>query len=506
MSKYLSMFENLDRGELAYPGGPEQTLECDIVIVGGGGAGTTAAVRATELGARVILIEKMSSLGGNSQFAGGLLSTNSEYQKSRGMRDSTDRYIETNYKFHKYTLNPAIFRRYISNTGKLFDWLIKHGFDTENTRWIFDDAVCLIKNRTHPGYLGHPAYGPGLVGSNILDLMKAYIDEKKIPVLLETKVTSLLTEDGRVAGVLADGQNASYRIKAGAVILSSGGFGGNMSMLRRFLPQYFSNGNYMSHYCLLSSTGDGIEMAEKIGAEVGRNISIGISAISHIPGTYTVRSIVNQPLGILVNRNGQRFLCEDEADDAEFAMDLQPDGLGFYIYDRTTLLEAFKLAIENSQYGDEPPKWENLEPDLLREKEEGKLAVSDTLEGLCSYIGCTPEALRETVERCNRHYEQGYDDELFKKKENLRPIKDAPFYAIRIMRNFDVTMGGVSINERLQALRPDGSVIPGLYVTGDCASNWMGTQYGPLFSSFAWAVNSGYLAAEEARQYVKEGK
>jgi fumarate reductase flavoprotein subunit len=110
------------------------------------------------------------------------------------------------------------------------------------------------------------------------------------------------------------------------------------------------------------------------------------------------------------------------------------------------------------------------------------------------------------VERCNRHYEQGYDNELFKKKENLRLIKDPPYFAIRILRNFDVTMGGVSINENLQALRPDGTVIPGLYVTGDCASNWMGTQYGPLFSSFAWAVNSGYLAAEEARQYVKEGK
>ncbi|HHU22631.1 MAG TPA: FAD-dependent oxidoreductase [Clostridiales bacterium] len=505
MSKLLSMFENLDRGELTYPGGAEQNMDCDIVVVGGGGAGTTAAVRAAELGARVILVEKMSSLGGNSRFAGGLLSTNSEYQKSRGMRDNTDRYIETAYKHHKYTLNPAIFRRYISNSGTYYDWLVKHGLDTENTRWILDDAVCLIKKRTHPGYLGgHPAYGPGLMGSAILDLMKAYIDEKKIPVLLETKVRSLLTENGRVTGVLADGQNASYRINAGAVILSSGGFGGNVEMLRRFLPQYFSTDNYVSHYCLLSTTGDGIEMAEKIGAEVGRNMSVGISAISHIPGTYTVRSIVRQPLGILVNKNGQRFLCEDEADDAEFAMDLQPEGLGYYIYDRTSLLEAFKLAIETSPYGDEPPTWENLETDLLREKEEGKLAISDTLEGLCDYIGCSPEALRETVERCNRHYEQGYDNELFKKKENLRLIKDPPYFAIRILRNFDVTMGGVSINENLQALRPDGTVIPGLYVTGDCASNWMGTEYGPLFSSFAWAMNSGYIAAEEAQKHVKD--
>ena len=78
------------------------------------------------------------------------------------------------------------------------------------------------------------------------------------------------------------------------------------------------------------------------------------------------------------------------------------------------------------------------------------------------------------------------------------------FYMIRLQRNFDVTMGGVSINEHIQAVNSQSKPIPGLYVTGDAASNWMGTEYGPLFSSFAWAMNSGYLAGEEAAATLRE--
>ena len=139
-----------------------------------------------------------------------------------------------------------------------------------------------------------------------------------------------------------------------------------------------------------------------------------------------------------------------------------------------------------------------------REAAEGKLAISDTLEGLAPYIGCTPETLQATVERCNGHCDAGKDDEFYKAPEHLRKTQTGPFYAIRLQRNFDVTMGGISINSHLQALRPDQSIIPGLYVTGDNASNWMGEEYGPMFSSFCWAMNSGYLAGEEAAAYVSQ--
>lgn len=463
------------------------------------------AVRASELGAKVIIVEKMEQMGGNSRLAGGLLSTTSKYQREMGFADQTDHYIETAHKFNRYLLDPAIFERYLKNSGHYLEWLVDKGLDIKNTRWAFDGAVMLIKEPLEPSPVNNPAYGPGLSGTAILNVLQKELEKYQVPVLLETKVRSLITNgDGAVVGVKADGQERSYVIRAKAVAISAGNIGSNMDMLRRFLPRYFTSDNYFSHYSLNSLTGDGIAMAEEVGAEVGKNMSIAIHALAHYPGTYTVQRLVNEPLGIIVNQNGKRFCCEDEADDAEYITDRQPDGRGYYLLDRPTLEEGFGQVMEHIRFGDRTPTWEEFWGDLDREAAEGKLAISDTLEGLAPYIGCTPETLQATVERCNGHCDAGKDDEFYKAPEHLRKTQTGPFYAIRLQRNFDVTMGGISINSHLQALRPDQSIIPGLYVTGDNASNWMGEEYGPMFSSFCWAMNSGYLAGEEAAAYVSQ--
>ncbi len=505
MSKLLSMYEDYDKGELpGYAGGQTQTLDCDIVIVGGGGSGMNAAVRASELGAKVIVVEKMERLGGNSWLAGGLLSTTSKYQRERGFEDKTDYYIETAHKFNRYLLDPAIFTRYLKHSGPYLEWLVEHGLDINNSRWAFDGAVMLIKDPLEPSPLNNPAYGPGWMGTAVLTVLKKEMEKYQVPVLLETKVRSIITgEDGSVTGIKADGQDESYLIRAKSVIISAGNMAGNMEMLRRFLPRYFSSDNYFSHYSLKSLTGDGIAMAEEIGAEVGKNMSIAIHALGHYPGTYTVQRLINEPIAIIVNKNGKRFCCEDEADDAEYITDRQPEGRGYYIIDRPTLEEGFRLVLEHIRFGDRTPTWGEFYDDLAKEAAQGKLAISDTLEGLAPYIGCTPQVLQETVDRCNSHCDKGKDDEFYKAPENLRRNQTGPFYAIRLQRNFDVTMGGISINKHFEALRPDQSVIPGLYVTGDNASNWMGEEYGPMFSSFCWAMNSGFLAGEEAAAFSK---
>ena len=504
MSKLVSMYEDYDRAELSYPGGPVEILDCDIAVVGGGGSGMNAAVRASELGARVIVVEKMERLGGNSWLAGGLLSTTSKYQRELGFADQTDHYIETAHKFHRYLLDPAIFERYLKNSGPYLEWLVDKGLDIQNTRWAMDGAVMMIKEPLEDGPLNNPAYGPGWSGTAVLTVLKQELEKRQVPVLMETKARSLITNgDGAVVGVRADGQERSCIIRAKAVVISAGNMAGNMDMLLRFYPQYFASDNYFSHYSLKSLTGDGIAMAEEIGAEVGRNMSLSVY-LAHIPGSYTIQRLVNEPLGIIVNQNGKRFCCEDAVDDVEFVLDRQPEGLGYFLLDRPTLEEGFHLVLEHIRFGDRTPSWEEFWGDLDREAAEGKLAVADTLEGLAPYIGCAPAALRATVERCNGHCDAGRDDEFYKAPEHLRRLRTGPFYAIRLQRNFDVTMGGISINSHLQALRPDQSVIPGLYVTGDNASNWMGEEYGPMFSSFCWAMNSGYLAGEEAAAYVRQ--
>lgn len=498
MTKLLSMYEKQDRPELpAYPGGPAVRLDCDVAVIGGGGSGLAAAVRAAQKGARVVVVEKMDVLGGNSRFAGGLLSTSSRFQRELGMPDMTEEYYKQAYHLNKYTLDPAIFRRYIRNTGVFLEWLADLGLDTDNIRFAMG-AVAMVKERKDPGYLNNPMYGPGLMGSTVLDVLTRALEPLPVQVLTSTKAERLLTDEaGRVTGLTAKGQQASYEIRANSVILSAGGFGANPALLRRFLPKYFSRDNYCAHYCLLSTTGDGILMAEQAGAEVGRNISVGLEGISHIPGTYSVQSIARSPKMLIVNRDGRRFIAEDDTEDAEFAMDLQPDGLAFLIFDAAAKSVIYQEAVDNARF-DPMTSREQLEADLIQEDAEGKCRIASTMAEAARFIGCTEQALAATIEQYNQMCGQGRDRELFKDKAHLIPVRQFPLCILRCQRKFDVTMGGVSIDRHLRALTPEGRPIGGLYVTGDGASNWMGEEYGPLFSSFAWAMNSGYLAAEEA--------
>ena len=383
-------------------------------------------------------------------------------------------------------------------------WLVDKGLDINNSRWAFDGAVMLLGKPCAESPLNNPAYGPGWMGTAICNVLQKELEKYEVPVLLETKVRSLIKdEEGKIVGIKADGQGKSYVINAKATVISAGNMAGNMEMLQRFLPRYFSTDNYFSHYSLKSLTGDGIAMAEEIGAEVGKSMSVALHALAHYPGRYPIQRMVGEPIGTIVNKNGVRFCCEDEADDAEYITDRQPEGRAYFLIDRPTLEEGFDLVQAHVRFGDRTPSLEECWTELEREISEGKVAVADTLEGLAGYIGCDPAVLRATVDRCNAHYDAGKDDEFYKSPENLRKIQTGPFYAVQLQRNFDVTMGGISINEHLQALRPDQSVIPGLYVTGDNASGWMGEEYGPMFSSFCWAMNSGYLAGEEMAAYVK---
>lgn len=499
MSRLISMFEHDDKPELTYPGGEEETLQCDVVVVGGGGAGVSAAVRAAQLGAKVILLEKMEQLGGNTRFAGGLLSTSSKYQREKGIEDKTEFYYKTAFHTHHYTLNPDLIKRYIKNTGTYFEWLVELGLDTDNLKYV-GDGIVMIKNRLEPGPLNNPCYGPGLMGSTALNVLKPHLKRFGVRCLLSTKAEALLTdENGSVCGVLAKGQSNGYRIKSKKVILASGGFGGNMDMLKRFLPQYFSSDNYISHYYLLSSTGDGIAMAERIGAEVGKNVCAGIAALVHNPAAYSVQHAVYQnPKGLLVNRLGRRFIAEDDVEDGQQAVDMQPEGLAYMLFDDAMKEEFYQYCVDTTGFDDPVPDYEDFLRDIKKEAEQKKLAVADSVAGLADFVGCRSGELEATVAHYNDMCGRGHDDELFKDAKFLVALLKPPYYAVRMQRNCDVTMGGVSINSRLEAVRPDGTTIDGLYATGDMASGWMSTEYGPAFSSLAWALNSGYLAAEEA--------
>lgn len=497
MSKLVSYYEDFDRPVPPHEGGKPRRLDCDTAVIGAGAAGLAAAVRAAELGKRVVLLEKTDVLGGNSRLAGGLLCTNSKVLAAAGVPDTTDEHISLYERTHLYRLDKNLYGRFIRNTGTFYDWLVDHGMNSGNRRVIFDKVV-MVEQRTEPGPLNNPAYGPGLMGTKVTDHLIGRLDSCGVTVLLGTEVSGLSLKGGAVTGLTAVGCGFDWDICAPQVILATGGFGANDAMLRRFFPRYFDNDHYFTHYCLQCSTGDGIRMAEAAGAEIGKNMSFGLDAMQHMPGTYTLQRLALQPEGVVVSSTGRRFIPEDDMENAEFAMDAQPDGVGWYLFPKSKTDQFYALAMENSRFGDWMPETSQLYADLEEELRQGKTVFGATIEDLAAAIGAPAAVLRTTLEEYAGFCASGVDKEFRKNPKYLLPLDlDGPWYGVKMLRKFDVTMGGVSIDPHLRALRPDGSIIPGLYAVGDTASNWMGEEYGPLFSSFAWACNSGYLAAGE---------
>lgn len=499
MSRLVNYYGDYDKPVPEHIGGESKDLACDLAVVGGGGAGLSAAVRAAEQGASVVVIEKMSELGGNTRMAGGLLCTNSEILKAEGYPDTTDEHIDLYRREQKYRLDPAIYERFVRNTGVYYDWLASKGLDTENKRVIMDKIV-MIRDRSTWEPLHNPAYGPGLMGSAVTDLLGSLAEKSdNIRILLTTEATDILTDPhGAVIGVKAVGGGYDWQIHTQNVILACGGFGSNGEMLKKYFPTFFSSDNYFTHYCLKHCTGDGITMAAAIGAETGKNMSIGLEAMNHIPGAYTLQRIIAEPSGVLVSATGKRFLSEDDMENGEYVMDAQPDGLGWYLFTESVMEKLYALAVEHARYGDWMPEIDRLYKDIEAELESGLVVKGDTIESLASGIGAPAETLRQTLTDYERFCETGCDEQFRKDPQYLMSLGlDGPWYAVKLIRKFDVTMGGVSIDGHNRALRPDKSVIRGLYVCGDIASGWMGEEYGPLFSSFAWAVNSGFLTADE---------
>lgn len=508
MSRRINYYGDYDKPVPEHIGGTARRIDCDIAVIGGGGAGLSAAVRAAEQGAKVVLIEKMTELGGNTRLAGGLLCTNSTVLQDAGVPDMTGEHIDLYRRTQKYRLDPLIYERFIRNTGRFYDWLVSKGLDTENRRVIMDRVV-MIRDRSTWEPLHNPAYGPGLMGSAVTDLLSGLAEESEnVTILLSTEATGIETDDyGWITGVSAAGCGIDWDVRTNRVVLASGGFGCDDTLLKKYFPQYFSSDNYFSHYCLKHCTGDGIRMAEAVGAETGRNMSIGLEAMAHIPGAHILQRIAAEPYGVIVSGSGKRFIPEDDMENGEFAMDEQPDGLGWFLFTEEVKQKMYDLAIEHARYGDWMPEIDQLDKDIEEERKIGLVVKGDTIEALADGIGAPSEVLRQTLEDYEDFCAMGEDKQFRKDPRYLMSMGlDGPWYAIRLVRKFDVTMGGITIDFKNRALRPDGSIIPWLYVCGDLASGWMGEEYGPPFSSFAWAVNSGFLTADEICADLRRSK
>lgn len=422
----------------------DEEKSAEVVIVGGGGAGLSAAVSAFETGAKsVILIEKMPALGGNTIRAGGAYNAvNPEKQKAQGIEDSVEKHFQQTYEGGHKVGNPDLIRTLVENAMDGVSWLEGYGLEWNEK---IGSVVGSMWNRSNQ------TVEP--LGTSYIDVLEKTARENGCEILLDTKATELIVENDRVVGVKAEGIDKNYTLKAeNGVIMATGGYAANTEMLREYLSDgIYTKENLPEKITSTNNpglTGEGILMAEKIGAEV---IDMKHIQLLPMPGDKFGPSI-NVEHSFFINKEGNRYVREDAGRD-ELCLSTfeQTDGQYFMINDSKIIPED-RLTLSGEKL------------DVLIEK--GIVVEANSLEELAKAIGVPEENLKTTVEKFNSYVENKKDPE-FDRKVWGEKIDEAPFYATLRYPALHHTMGGLKINTTAQVLDGNDQVIPGLYAAGE---------------------------------------
>ena len=415
------------------------TLDCDVVVVGAGGAGLTASVLATQQGQKVILLEKMPFVGGNSLRAeGGMNAAGTNLEKELGLDDSTvENFTEDTLRLGHYLADPELVRTLAENSSDAIEWLKTVGASFTGVK-----ATGGCEGRK---YLHQPEGGVA-VGEYLVAKLKTQVEKLGIDVRVNTKATEILMKDGQAVGVLAEDAEHTYTINAKSVVLTTGGFGANFELMASFDPS-LANAVTTNHS---GAQGDGIMMAQAIGADTVDMDQIQLHpTVIQSDGSLVSESF--RSLGaIVVNTEGKRFVNDLAGRDVVSQAELkQPDGYCFIIFDQN-LVDHLALS--------------------QRFIDGGYTISGKTYEELAKNMGLSAEAQQNfvnTMNTWNQSVANGIDEEFGRNNGMDDDLSTAPYYAIKIAPGIHHTMGGIKINTSAEVIDTDGNVIPGLFAAGE---------------------------------------
>lgn len=429
--------------------------QADVVIIGGGGAGLSAAVSAHQNGAKVLVLEKMARVGGNTIISGAAYNAvDPKRQSAQGIEDSIEKHYTQTYEGGDKQGNPELIRTLVENAPTTLEWL--EGLGMQFKPEIF----------TVLGGLWPRAHAPAKpLGTGFIETYMNYIEKNKadMEVLVNTKATEIIMENGKAVGVKAEGPNGTIIAKASkGVIVATGGFGANVEMRDKYNTIWptLTNIKTTNHP---GATGDGYTMAEKVGANL-----IGMKDIQLLPmgdpKTGSLSGNIEQGVEnrIFVNKDGNRFVDEGARRDVMTkALFEQKDTFMWVVLDK-----------HSYPTGDIKNHFNESIDELVA---QGRAYKADTLEDLAKQIGVSPENLTKAVADFNKAVETKSKD-AFGRTLYADKIDTAPFYAGARVPTVHHTMGGVEINTNAQVLDKTGKVIPGLYAAGETTGGIHGTN------------------------------
>jgi len=462
-----------------------KVMDCDLVVLGAGGAGLVAAVKASDLtGKKVIVFEKSKKAGGATYFAGGFAEIkDSKWQKEAGYNVSEPQDI----------------------TGQIFDWLVSKGGMESFYRIAKPDekrsmAIYTAARTEKYKDLPDPSIGPGRGGSFIVDKLVECCKKNGIQILYETPARKFITDDaGNITGVLADSKDGQLLVNCKACVIASGGFGSNYEKLKKYWPESFDNRRIHS-LCPPGMMGDGIDMAEEIGAYIapfrkGMSTPGGFfnDMPMHHPYSWSIHSMITDGRFVSINLEGKRWRNEGGMMGGNDSTASLPGAVAYAVADDELFETIGSKMVSEGMSGPldttkDPNSSENRAIKKWREDLEYEAAIddegasgnhtkkADTLVELALKMKVDPGTFVETIERYNRFCETGKDLDFGKPAQSLKAIKKPPFWAVYGQRWSQCTKGmmGVAVNSKFEVLNKKGEAMPGLYGAGDTCTIYGG--------------------------------
>ena len=452
-------------------GGDPNTKAYDVVVVGSGGAGLAAAIQAHDLGVSVVVVEKMSVIGGNTNKASaGMNAAETKFQKLKGIVDSKDLFYNETMTGGKNKNNPELLRYFVENAPDAIDWLDNNGIELSGITTTGGMSV----DRTH-----RPASGAAVGGYLISGLVKN-INRRGIEVMLDSNVTEIITENHKVVGVKVTEEDGSIQtIKAKAVIIATGGFSANREMVEKYRPDLkgFVTTNHKG------ATGSGIMILEKLGAGTVDMKEIQIHPTVEQTTSYLISESIRGGGAILVSQAGKRFVNElDTRDKVSAEIIKLPEHYSYILFDQQVRDE--NKAVE-----------EYVSQDLV--------VQADSINELAQKLSIDVNTLCNTIERYNQFVNTKQDEDYGRTTGMRHPINKAPYYAIKIAPGVHHTMGGVTINTHTQVLDTGKNVIQGVFAAGEVVGGVHGAnRIGG--NAVADIIIFGMQAGRQATDYIHQ--
>lgn len=446
-----------------------ETIEADVIVVGAGIAGLTAAVSAAEAGAKTILLEK-----GLTPMTHGLhnAAVNSRLQQANGIHIDRDEIIATIMQYGSYRSNQRIVSLWADNSADVMNWLLDMA-EADGIEVVLDPTT---KEWYFENYPTIHVFMPGQQAT-LAQMLQKKGESLGVEFRFETPVVRILRQEkGRVTGVIAETPEGDYcQFNAHkAVVLCTGDYGADEEMVKKYCDWRALAGGLTSGYKPALNTGDGHKMGLWIGAAIDDPPHCVMYFDTVATGEFL--NLPRQPW-LYVNVNGERFMNEDLPWGYECCQILQqPEAMCWSVWDEKYDQE---WPIMKSQCCKNmgPPTYLWDPKQLVEALESGTVLKADTLEELAQKIQVPTETFLATTTRYTELARNKKDLDFGKHPDRLTTLEKPPYYACKMTSHYLVTLGGLKVNTNLQVLDKERNPIPGLYAAGNASGSFFGDMY-----------------------------